>query len=101
MPVNFFLSLAWFSQTILNFTPETPSTEYYPFGVNVTTIDTRGETSTSYLSLTPGIYLNFSQSMQIVLGVNIVKDIGNFKEASNPMSASWIVMPLAKIDLMF
>jgi hypothetical protein len=99
IPVNLFFSLGWFSQTLLNYTPETPNTKVYPFDYTVTTTDTRGETSTSFISISPGVYINFSPSMRFVIGVNILKEVGDFSTDSGSLGTSLIVMPLAKIDL--
>jgi hypothetical protein len=101
MPVNFWFSFAFFSQTILDFSPGTKNDAYSPFDFNVTTTDTRGETSTTFLSFSPGIYLNITPTMRFVLGVNIVKDLGEFSSDNGSFTSSLLVMPLAKIDLIF
>jgi hypothetical protein len=101
MPINFFFSFAFFSQTLLNIEPQNPNREYYPFGITTTTTDERGETSTAYLSFTPGIYMNITPTMRLVLGINLVKDIGGFMSATDSFSSKLFVMPLAKVDLLF
>ena len=100
MPFNLFFSLAWFTQTILDYKPETPDTKVYPFDYTVTTTDTRSETSTSFISFSPGIYVNLNPSMRFVIGVNILKEIGDFSSDSGSFGTSLIIMPMAKIDLM-
>jgi hypothetical protein len=101
IPINFFFSLAYFSQTLLNFSPETKNINYYPYGLTTTTTDTRGETSTTYISFSPGIYINLTTSMRVVLGVNIIKGLGDFTDTGSSLSSALLIMPLAKIDLSF
>jgi hypothetical protein len=101
LPINFFFSLAFFSQTLLNIEPENPNRDYYPLGFTTTSSDTRGEISTAYFSFSPGVYINITPSMRFVLGVNIVKDLGDFTNATNSFTSGLLFMPLAKIDLMF
>jgi hypothetical protein len=60
-----------------------------------------GEISTTYLSFSPGVYVNITPSMRFVLGVNIVKDLGDFTSESGTFTSGLLMMPLAKIDLMF
>jgi hypothetical protein len=101
VPINFFFSLAFFSQTLLNIKPETPNTTYSPFGFTTSVSDTRGETSTAYVSISPGIYINFTPSMRFVLGVNIARDLGDFTNETGSFTSSLLIMPMAKMDLMF
>ena len=101
MPLNFFFSLAFFSQTLLDVEPTNQNRVYYPLGVTTTTTDERGEISTTYFSFSPGVYINITPSMRFVLGVNIVKDIGDFSTESGGLTSGLLFMPLAKIDLMF
>jgi hypothetical protein len=101
LPINFFFSLAFFSQTLLNMEPKNLDWVVYPFVFTYTTTDARGEISTSYVSFSPGIYVNITSSMRFVLGVNIVKDLGDFSSESGTFTSGLLMMPLAKIDLMF
>jgi hypothetical protein len=101
MPINFFFSLAFFSQTLLNMEPKNLDWVVYPFVFTNTTTDAREEISTSYVSFSPGIYVNITSSMRFVLGVNIVKDLGDFSSESGTFTSGLLFMPLAKIDLMF
>lgn len=101
MPINFLFSLALFSQTILDVQPVNPNRDYYPFGYTTTTTDKTGEITTTYFSLSPGIYVNVTPTMRFVLGVNIVKDLGDFTNATNSITTGLLFMPLAKLDLMF
>jgi hypothetical protein len=101
MPINFFFSLAFFSQTLLNVEPTIPNRVYYPFGVTTTTTDKRGEISTTYVSFSPGMYVNITPSMRFVLGVNIVKGLGEFTNETGAFTSGLLCLPLAKIDLMF
>jgi hypothetical protein len=96
-PVNFFVSLSYFSQSLLDFEPSETDAEYYPFiGISKFTTDARGEVTTSYLSISPGIYQNFSPWSRVVFGVSILKNIG-LEQASK----SVFIMPVIKFDLMF
>jgi len=101
MPINFFFSLAFFSQTLLDVQPTNPNRVDYPFGFTTTTTDKRGEVSTTYFSFSPGIYLNVTPNMRFVLGVNIVKDLGEFTSDRGSFTSGLLFMPLAKVDLMF
>ena len=100
MPINFFFSLAFFSQTLLNIEPENPNRDYYPFGITATNSDTRGEISTINFSFSPGVYINITPCMRLVFGVNIVKDLGNFTNTTGSIASGLLLMPLAKIDLL-
>ncbi|HVO73676.1 MAG TPA: hypothetical protein VMT35_06610 [Ignavibacteriaceae bacterium] len=95
-PVNFFVSLSYFGQSLLDFEPSETNVDYYPFGVIKYTTDARGEVSSSYLSVSPGIYQNLSPWSRIVLGVSIIKNIG----LEQP-SQSVFILPQIKFDLMF
>jgi hypothetical protein len=101
MPINFFFSLALFSQTILDVEPENPNRDYYPIGYTTTTGDKSGEILTSYLSFTPRLYINIAPSMRFVLGVNIIKGLGDFINETDSFTSGLFFMPLAKIDIMF
>jgi len=96
-PVNFFVSLTYFGQSLLDFEPSETNIEYYPFlGVTKYTTDARGEVSSSYLGISPGIYQNLSPWSRVVIGVSIIKNIG----LEQP-SQSVFVLPVVKLDLMF
>jgi hypothetical protein len=101
MPINFFFSLAFFSQTILDVQPENPNRDLYPFGYTTISVDKTGEISTSYFSFSPGIYVNVTPTMRLVLGVNIVKGLGEFNSTTDSFTTGLFFMPLAKMDLMF
>ncbi|MGE5401982.1 MAG: hypothetical protein ACM3S2_16420, partial [Ignavibacteriales bacterium] len=73
MPFNFFVGISYFGQTLLSFNPSTPNQQYYPWGVEKYTTDTRGEASTSYLSLYPGVYTYITPSNRILFGACIMK----------------------------
>jgi hypothetical protein len=101
MPINFFFSLAFFTQTLLNFQPEQTDTHYDPFGGTRTTTDTRGEASTIFLSFSPGVYMNFSPMMRFLIGVSIAKDLGDFMSGSGSVSSTLFVMPMVKVEISF
>ena len=101
LPFNFFFSLAFFSQTLLSFQPETETTVDYSFFITTTTTDARGEISATFISFSPGIYINLTPTMRCVLGVNIAKDLSDFTNESGSFSSGLVFMPLAKIDFLF
>jgi hypothetical protein len=95
--INFFISLSYFGQSLLDFEPSETNVDYYPFiGVTKYTTDARGEVSSTYLSISPGIYQNLSPWSRVVLGVSIIKNIG-----MEQPSQSVFILPQIKLDLMF
>jgi len=73
-PINFFISGGYFSQSIINYSPSNPSTNYYPFGITHTIVDARGEATAGFIILTPGIYYSFSENSRINIGVRFLKE---------------------------
>ncbi len=100
-PVNFFCSLAMFSQTILNFSPETLDlNNYYRLGYTGSSTSLNLESSSRFLSLTPGVYMNLNQMIRLVVGFNIVWNNGG-ELVVDRTTSNLYVMPLAKIDFLF
>lgn len=95
LPVNFFLGGSYFGQTLLNYSPSSPNREVYPWGEKFTT-DTRSEAATSFLSLSPGLYIKLSDSNRLLFGANIMKEMGGLSEISQQV----IVMPFVKMDFL-
>lgn len=93
---NYFVTLSYFSQTLLDFEPTENNPEYYFWGPARYTSDLRGEASTSYLSISPGIYHNLSKDIRLLLGFSLLKDLG-MEESSE----SIIILPVLKFDLLF
>ncbi|MGE5457909.1 MAG: hypothetical protein ACM3RX_06105 [Methanococcaceae archaeon] len=96
LPFNFLLGVNYFGQTLLNFEPSDLNIQRYPWGVQKYTTDTRGEASTGYLSLSPGIYTNISESSRILFGTCIIKELGGLENFSH----SILVLPFVKVDFL-
>lgn len=96
-PVNFFLNLSYFTQTILDFNPgvRTDPT-YFLILSEKTTEDARGEASSSFLSVSPGIFLDISNWSRIVLGARILYDIG-----VDSSSKDLFILPVIQFDMHF
>jgi hypothetical protein len=93
-PLNFFLNLGYFSQTLFNFEPSDPNPEYYPFGLTVITNDQRGESTTSFLNLNTGVFINMTEKSRVILGVRLLKET-QFEQTSK----SLFVLPVLQIDM--
>lgn len=97
LPFNFFLNAAYFNQTILDFEPTKETDFRYSFLLpGKTTQDIRGEASSSYLSLTPGITLEFNDWSWLVIGARIMHDIG-----LNNTSKDTFILPVIQWDIQF
>lgn len=96
-PVNFFLNLSYFSQTILDFNPRTQTDLRYLFlGIEKTIEDARGEASSSFLSASPGIFLELTEWSRLVLGARILYDIG-----LDSSSKDLFILPVIQFDMHF
>ena len=97
LPFNFFLNVAYFNQTILDFEPKKQTDLSYLLLLTEKTVqDTRGEATSSFLSLTPGITLEFNDWSWLVLGARIMHDIG-LKRASE----NFFILPVVQLDMQF
>lgn len=83
-PVNFLISLGFFTQTVLSFEPQTYDPQYYFWGNSVTVSDRRGESMASFITFTPGIIFSFGTGGEIVAGARILHEnvIGNSKQST-------------------
>lgn len=83
-PVNFLLSLGFFTQTVLSFEPQTYDPAYFFWGNSVVVNDKRGESMASFITLTPGLIFSFGTGAEIVGGVKILHEniIGNSKQST-------------------
>ena len=83
-PVNFLLSLGFFTQTVLSFEPQSYDPAYFFWGNSVVVNDKRGESMASFITLTPGLILSFGKGAEIVAGVKILHEnvIGNSKQST-------------------
>ena len=95
-PLNFFLNLGYFGQTLFNFEPSDPNPEYYPLGITVIRNDQRGESTASFLNLSSGIFINMTENSKIVLGVRLLKET-QIEETSK----SLFVLPVLQLDMNF
>lgn len=93
-PLNFFLSLGYFSQTLFNFEPSSPNPEYYPLGITVIRNDQRGESTTSFLNLSTGVFINLTEKSKIILGVKLMKET-QIEETSK----SLFILPVLQLDM--
>ncbi len=93
-PLNFFLNLGYFGQTLFNFEPSDPNPEYYPLGFNVITSDQRGESTTTFLNLSSGVFINMTDRSKIILGVRLLKET-QIEESSK----SLFVLPVLQFDM--
>lgn len=93
-PLNFFVSLGYFSQTLFDFEPSDPNPEYYPLGLTVIRNDQRGESTTSFLNLSSGIFINMTEKSKIILGVKLMKET-QIEETSK----SLFILPVLQFDM--
>ncbi len=93
-PLNFFLNLGYFSQTLFDFEPSNPNPEFYPFGLTVIRNDQRGESTTSFLNLSTGVFINMTEKSRIILGVRLMKET-QIEETSK----SLFVLPVLQFDM--
>lgn len=83
-PINFFVSLGFFTQTVVSFDPNNYDPDYSFWGHSLTVKDKRGESMATFLTLTPGLILNFGMNGEIVVGAKILHEnsIGNTKQST-------------------
>lgn len=93
LPVDFFLSFGFFGQTLTDFEPDEFDPQFTFFGSH-TVEDTRGETSTSFLNFTPGLFLKLTDNHRIALGTKCLYKLG-FEE----LSRKFFVLPFVQFDL--
>jgi hypothetical protein len=93
-PLNFFLNLGYFSQTLFDFEPSNPNPEYYPLGITVIRNDQRGESTTSFLNLSTGVFINMTEKSRVILGVRLMKET-----QIEQTSKSLFVLPVLQFDM--
>jgi hypothetical protein len=101
--VNFFLNLGFSQQTLVGFTPEDKDETYYHsddlfFYEGETEIvqDLRGESTASYINVTPGLFFKVGRSSRILFGVRFYYDNG-----LDDSSKSNFILPILQADFMF
>lgn len=95
-PLNFFLSLGYFGQTLFDFEPSNQNPEYYPFGVTAIRSDERGESTTSLINLSSGIFINMTENSKVILGIKLLKET-QIEESSKSLFA----LPVLQLDMNF
>lgn len=96
-PINFYINLSYFIQTLFDFTPSTLNSAFYPFNyVTSFNEDLRGDGSASFIGFSPGIYFDLDESTRLVTGVNILKEV----ELDNS-SQSIFVSPMVQLNVIF
>lgn len=94
-PVNFYLSLSYFGQTLMDYQPKTVNTALYPFSVSANE-SSSGKVYASFLSLTPGIYRDISNWGRLSVGVGLLKEL-----SIDNSSRSLFITPLVQLDMLF
>lgn len=96
-PVNYFLNLVFFTQSLLNYEPETRTDLTYALILTDKTVtDSRGKAMSSFLSFAPGVYLQLSDWSRFVLGARLLFDLG-LEDSSN----QFLVLPIVQFDMQF
>ena len=97
-PLNFFMNLGYFSQTILDFEPTWPSDIFYSTFLFTPTHseDARGEATISILTATPGIFIDMTEWTRIIMGARFMYNI-DFDSASRDL----FILPVLQIDMHF
>ena len=101
--VNFFLNAGFSQQTLIGFTPEDKDVRYYyNYGIfgsdydREVVEDLRGESTASYINLTPGIFFRVGKSSRVLIGVRFFFDNG-----LDNATASSFILPILQADFMF
>lgn len=94
--INFFIGGGFFSQSLIRYTPSTPSKTYYPGGITVTRIDKREEATAAFFNLVCGININLSGNSRINAGVRLLKET-----RTELSSGSLLLMPVMQYDISF
>ena len=95
-PVNFALSLGYFSQTLFDFQPEHVNFLYYPASSTTINEDLRGDGSVTFVEITPAVYFDLNESMRIIGGIKILKET-QLESISN----SVFINPIVQLDMHF
>ena len=91
-PVNFFLSLGFFTQTVVSFDPDNYDPDYSFWGHYITVKDERGESMATFLTFTPGVILSFGGNSDVVIGARIIH------ENSMNSNQSTFLTPMVQIN---
>ncbi len=94
--INFYFCLGYFGQTVLNYKPDNPDINKFPFSHSNVEEDTRGDIFTSFLYFAPGIYKEFEEWGRISFGVRLLKET----KIQNS-SGSLFAVPVVQFDMTF
>lgn len=93
-PVNFFFNLSLFTQSLLDYKPETSTNSlFFPILPVHTETDSRGEVMSAFVSFTPGIFLEMTEWSRLVLGARLMYDFG-----LDSSSEQFLVLPVLQCD---
>jgi hypothetical protein len=96
-PVNFFINLGYFSQSLADFEPGETDIRHYPFSYTTKILeDTRGEASTAFFNITPGIYTDINQFSRLIFGVRVLNETQLVQS-----SESLYILPVIQLDMHF
>ena len=95
-PINFFINGGYFTQSLISYSPSTPSKTYYPFNITVITVDKRGEATAGFFNIMPGLYFRVTDNNRINLGLRILKET-----QIESSSKSLFVLPFFQYDISF
>jgi hypothetical protein len=93
-PVNFYVAIAFIKQRLLSFTPSTTVGQDLFFN-NYISIDSRGSYSTEFISVSPGLFYTFNNSIRVLCGANFAFNL------SGKNYTRVFIIPNLKIDLIF
>ncbi|MCW9066707.1 MAG: hypothetical protein OQJ78_10465 [Ignavibacteriaceae bacterium] len=88
-PVNIFINGGYVIQTLFSFSPES-SYYYYP---TYHQTDKRGSRTAGFVALTPGIYLNISETTRVLGGCSFY-----FETQINNANPSLFILPTMQVD---
>jgi hypothetical protein len=91
-PVDFYMGVSYFRQTLFDFEPSNPDISVQPFYV-YTQIDARGEYTGGFFNLSPGIFTDISNWVRVVGGVNFV-----YGSAVNNATETSFMLPFVKFE---
>ncbi len=94
--IDFFLSLGFFSQALLDFEHKNPDPGYYIFG-NITTYESgESDDSATILFVNPGLTLNLNENSRINLGAKM-----HLINGVSSISNNFLFTPMIQFDMMF
>ena len=91
-PVNFYVAIAFIKQRLLSFTPSTSIGQDIFFNDYIS-IDSRGSYSTEFISVSPGIFYTFNNSIRVLCGATFAFNL------SGTNYSRVFITPSLKIDL--